>query len=164
MSFFGPGTQRTLMLTAAWIFGVFLVVAAVFRAKDGSQHTLSIVAGVFAYAFLAAAAFILLRGWRRRGKDAAGAATRFVAGHPAVPAAVGRPFEVGSPEGEVPSGTGAAQANLVVPVSGPADSGHVDLVMARIARDWEVLSATLVVDGDRVRLAEGLSEAMGDDD
>lgn len=164
MSFFGPGTQRTLMLTAAWIFGVFLIVAAVFRAKDGSQHTLSIVAGVFAYLFLAAAAVILFRGWRRRGQDASGAAVRFVEGHPAVLTAVGMPVEVGSPEGEVPTGTGAAQANLVVPVSGPADSGHVNLVMARIARDWEVLSATLVVDGDQVRLAEGLSDTVGDDD
>jgi len=160
---FGPGTQRTLMLTAAWIFGVFLIVAAVFRSMDGSQHTLSIVAGVFAYAFLAAAAVILFRGWRRRGTDAPRAATRFVEGHPAVASAVGRPVEVGSPEGEVPSGSGAAQANLVVPVSGPADSGQVDLVMARIARDWEVLSATLVVDGDRVRLGEGFSDTADDD-
>jgi hypothetical protein len=71
---------------------------------------------------------------------------------------------VGRPEGDVPTGTGAAQANLVVPVSGPADSGHVDLVMARIGRDWEVLSATLVVDGDRVRLAEGQTETPAEDD
>lgn len=160
----GPGTQRTLLLAAAWIFGVFLVVAAVFRGADGSQRTLSVVAGVFAYAFIAVAAVILFRGWRRRGMDAGRAATRYVAEHPAVPAAVGRPVEVGVPEGEVPTGTGAAQANLVVPVSGPADSGQVDLVMARIARDWEVLSATLVVDGDRMSLAEGLSDGPGDDD
>ena len=71
---------------------------------------------------------------------------------------------MGEPEGEVPSGSGAAQANLVVPVAGPEDEGRVDLVMARIARHWEVLSATLLVDGDRVRLAEGLSEASADDD
>lgn len=164
MSFFGAGTQRTLMLTAAWIFGAFLIVAAAFRSTGSSQETLGVVAGVFAYVFLAAAAAILFRGWRRRGQDAARAAIRFVEGHPAVVAAVGGPVQVGSPEGEVPSGTAAAQANLVVPVSGPADSGQVDLVMARIARDWEVLSATLVVDGDRVRLAEGFSEAAGGDD
>ena len=161
---FAPGTQRRLMLAAAWIFGAFLVVAAVFRGLDGSQHTLSIVAGGFAYLFLAVAVVILWRGWRARASDAAAAAARFVAAHPAVLSAVGRPVEVGHPQGEVPSGTGAAQANLVVPVSGPADSGQVDLVMARIARDWEVLSATLVVDGDRVRLAEGLAETDGDDD
>lgn len=160
----GPGTYRRLMLAAAWIFGAFLVVAAVFRAQDLSQHTLSIVAGGFAYGFLAVAVVILWLGWRARGTDAAAAASRFVAAHPAVLSAVGRPVQVGRPEGEVPSGSGAAQANLVVPVSGPADSGQVDLVMARIARDWEVLSATLVVDGDRVRLAEGLADADGDDD
>jgi hypothetical protein len=160
---FGAGTERTLMLAAAWIFGVFLVVAAIFRAQDGSQATLAVVAGAFAYAFLAVAAVILVRGWRRRGQDAARAATRFVSAHPAVAAAVGRPVRVGDPEGEIPSGSGAAQANLAVPVAGPADEGRVDLVMARITRDWEVLTATLVVDGDRVRLAEGFAESVGDD-
>ncbi len=154
----GSGTQRTIMLAAAWIFGAFLIVAAVFRSMDGSQRTLSLVAGAFAYLFLAAAAAILVRGWRRRGQGAAGAATRFVSGHPAVRAAVGEPAEVGTPEGAVPSGTGAAQANLVVPVSGPSGVGQVDLVMARIARDWEVLSATLVTGGDRVKLAEASAD------
>ena len=159
-----PGTYRALMITAAWLFGIFLVVAFVFRRVDGSQETLSVIAGVTAWVFLVAAAVILFRGWRGRGTDAVGAATRYVQGHPSVLRAVGRPLEVGAPEGEVPGGVGPAQMNLVVPVSGPADEGHVDLVMARLGRDWEVLSATLVVDGDRVRLAEGLSDATGDDD
>ena len=161
---FAPGTQRTLMLTAAWLFGAFLVVAFVFRRIDASQETLSVIAGVTAYVFLVAAAFILYRGWRRQSRDASVAAVRFVEGHPAVPLAVGRPVEVGHPEGEVPSGKGPAQANLVVPVSGPADDGQVDLVMARLARSWEVLSATLVVDGDRVSLAEGLADTSSDED
>lgn len=164
MSRLAPGTQRRLMLTAAWLFGIFLVIAFVFRRLDASQETLGVIAGIAAYVFLAAAAFILWRGWRKGSQDAAAAAKRFVAGHPGVAAAVGEPVEVGEPEGEVPSGSGAAQANLVVPVYGPQDEGRVDLVMARIARHWEVLSATLVVDGDRVRLAEGLSEASADDD
>jgi len=159
-----PGTQRRLMLTAAWLFGIFLVVAFVFRRLDASQETLGVIAGIAAYLFLAAAVFILWRGWRKGGHDAGATARRFVAGHPGVAAAVGEPVEVGDPEGEVPSGSGAAQANLVVPVSGPQDEGRVDLVMARIARHWEVLSATLLVDGDRVRLAEGLSETSDDDE
>ena len=158
---FAPGTQRTLMLTAAWLFGAFLVVAFVFRRIDASQETLSVIAGVTAYVFLVAAAFILYRGWRRQSRDAAVAAVRFVEGHPAVPLAVGRPVEVGHPEGEVPSGKGPAQANLVVPVSGPADDGQVDLVMARMARSWEVLSATLVVDGDRVSARGGACGHLG---
>ena len=164
MNRLAPGTQRRLMLTAAWIFGIFLVVAFVFRRLDESQETLGVIAGIAAYLFLAAAVFILWRGWRAGGQDAGATAKRFVAGHPGVASAVGEPVEVGEPAGEVPSGSGAGQANLVVPVSGPEDEGRVDLVMARIARHWEVLSATLLVDGDRVRLAEGLSEASTDDD
>jgi Cytochrome oxidase complex assembly protein 1 len=161
---FAPGTQRRLMLTAAWLFGLFLVVAFVFRRLDISQETDAIVAGVTAYVFLIAAAVILYRGWRARDRDAAMAATRFVDRHPAVHQAVGRPVSVGHPEGEIPTGKGPAQANLVVPVSGPVDEGQVDLVMARMSRSWEVLSATLVVDGDRVSLAEGLTDSASDDD
>lgn len=161
---FAPGVQRTLMLTAAWLFGIFLVVAFIFRRVNASQHTLSIIAGMTAYVYLVAAALILFRAWRRRSRDAGLAAKVFVAGHPAVPLAVGRPVEVGHPEGEIPAGKGPAQANLVVPVSGPADEGQVDLVMARMSRDWEVLSATLVVDGDRVSLAEGLADTSTDDE
>jgi hypothetical protein len=159
VSRFRPGTQRLLLLTAAWFFAVFLVVAFVWRRVDASQETLSIVAGVTAYLFLVAAAVILFRGWRRGSAGAVGAARRFVEGHPAVASAVGRPVAAGEP-----AGGGAAQANLRVPVSGPADEGRVDLVMARVAREWEVLSATLVVDGDRVRLAEGFAESSVDDD
>jgi hypothetical protein len=160
----GPGVYRSLMITAAWLFGVFLVVAFVFRRTDSSQETLSVIAGVTAWVFLVAAAVIVVRGWRARGGDAFGAASAYVSAHPAVGRAVGRPVAVGPPEGEVPKGEGAAQANLVVPVSGPAGAGHVDLVMARLSREWEVLSATLVVDGDRVPLAGGVGEMPVDDD
>lgn len=164
MSRLAPGTQRRLMLAAAWIFGIFLVIAFTFRRLDASQETLGVIAGISAYVFLAAAVFILWRGWQKGSRDAAATAVRFVARQPAVVEAVGEPVEVGDPEGEIPSGSGAAQANLTIPVYGPEDEGRVDLVMARIARHWEVLSATLVVDGDRVRLAEGLGESAGDED
>lgn len=163
MARFAPGTQRLLMITAAWIFGVFLVVAFTFRRLDASQETLGVIAGVAAYVFLAVAAVILVRGWRRGRRDAGATARRFARGHPAVVAALGEPVEADPPEGEVPSGSGPAQANLTVPVRGPEGEGRVDLVMARIARGWEVLSATLVVDDDRVPLREGLADARDDD-
>jgi hypothetical protein len=149
------GSQRTVLLVGAFMFGTFAVVAFVFRRLDISQDTLSIVGGVFAYFFLVVVAVVAIRGWRRRLRDPDRAAARYVARHPAVVAAVGRPVDVGRAQGLMPSGGGAAQANLVVPVSGPEGEGWVDLVMARLGRDWEVLSATLVTDGDRVRLAEG---------
>jgi hypothetical protein len=158
-----PGTQRLLMIVAAWIFGAFLVVAFTFRRLDASQETLGVIAGIAAYVFLAAAVLILWRGWRRGTRDAGATARRFAEGHPAVLEALGEPVGAQRPEGEVPSGSGAAQANLAVPVSGPEGDARVDLLMARIARHWEVLSATLVVDGDRVRLAEGLTDSREDD-
>ena len=164
MTKLAPGTQRHLMITAAWIFGIFLVVAFTFRRLDASQETLGVIAGISAYVFLAAAAFILWRGWRRGQprRRRHRPALRRRATRPWW-TALGEPVEADPPEGEVPSGSGAAQANLAVPVRGPEGEGRVDLVMARIARHWEVLSATLVVDGDRVRLGEGLADAREDD-
>ncbi len=163
MTRLAPGTQRLLMITAAWIFGVFLVVAFTFRRLDASQETLGVIAGISAYVFLAAAAFILWRGWRRGSRDAGATARRFAQGHPAVVDALGEPLEADPPEGQVPSGSGAAQANLTVPVRGPEGEGRVEVVMARIARHWEVLSATLHAGGDRVRLAEARAERREDD-
>lgn len=157
-----PGTYRLLMLAAAVVFGVFLLVAATFRILDASQDTLGVVAGGFAYGFIAIAAGIVLRGWLGRAGGADATARRYVEGHPGVAASVGRPVSVGEPVGEVPRGAGAAQANLVVPVSGPVDAGQVDVVMARLARRWEVLSATLVVDGDRVPLAGGPADTAAE--
>jgi hypothetical protein len=115
---FGPGTQRILLLTAAGFFGVFFVIAFVFRRMDVQRP----IAG-------------------------------FLADHPTVVGAVGHPVSVGSPAGQVPTGTGPGQANLSVPVSGPFGRAQVDLVMARLSRRWEVLSAALVRDGEREPLA-----------
>jgi hypothetical protein len=115
---FGPGTQRILLLTAAGFFGVFFVIAFVFRRMDVSQDTLSIVGGVFAYVFIVAAAVILLRGWRRRGMDVQRPIAGFLADHPTVVGAVGHPVSVGSPAGQVPTGTGAPQPALGGAVGG----------------------------------------------
>ena len=142
------------MLTAAVIFGLFGIIALVFRGMDVSQESLSIVGGIAAYLFLAAVAVILLRAWRVRGTDAAEEAVAFVRTHPLVIAAVGVPPNVGEPAGEVPTGAGAAPANRDIVVSGPDGLARVDLVMARMGRRWEVVSATLVSEGQHVSLRE----------
>jgi hypothetical protein len=85
-------TQRTILLTGALVLGLFFLVAFGFRRAGVSQGTLSIVGGIMAYLFLAAVVAILVIGWRRRGGDAASAAERFVARHPAVVESVGRPL------------------------------------------------------------------------
>lgn len=155
----GSSVQRTLLLTAAVIFGVFGITAFVFARLDVSQETLSIVGGVAAYLFLAVAVVVMVRAWRVKGTDAAAEAVEFVRRHPRVAAAVGTPPTIGDPEGEVPTGTGPAQANLDLVVSGPDGIARVDLVMARMGRRWEVLTATLVAEGERVSLREGQGEA-----
>lgn len=147
--------QRAIMLTAAVIFGAFGITAFVFRRMDVSQGTLSIVGGGAAYLFLAAVVVILLRAWRVRGTDPAEEAVAFVRRHPLVVATVGVPPSVGEPEGEIPAGAGASQANLDVIVSGPDGLARVDLAMARMGRRWEVVSATLVSEGESVSLLEG---------
>jgi hypothetical protein len=158
------GAQRTLVLVAGVLFGSFAVVAFVFRRQHISDETLSIVGGVMAYVFLALVAVVLWRSWRRARHQPAAAAKRYVSRHPAVAEVVGSPVHVGPPEGDAPAdGAPAAQANLEVPVSGPEGEARVDLVMARIAREWEVLSGTLVADGERVPLAAGPPEGPVDD-
>lgn len=155
---FGPGVQRTIMLTAATLFGIFFVIAFVVRRTDASQDVVSIAGGVLAYVFLVAVALILLRGWRRRGQDVERPIGAFLADHPTVLEAVGRPVSVGTPRGQVPTGTGPGQANLTVPVSGPGGRADVDLVLARLERRWEILSAALVRDGSRLPLSGGVPE------
>lgn len=153
-----PSVQRTLLLSAAVLFGVFFLVAFVFRRLDVDQGVLSIVGGVFAYGFLLAVGLVLYRSWRRRGEDVEGPIGALLRRHPTVIRMVGRPVRIGTPEGQVPSGAGAGQANLSVPVSGPGGGARVDLVMARLGRRWEVLSAALVQDGTRVPLEAAAPE------
>lgn len=156
--------QRTLMLVAGVLFGSFAVVAFVFRRQHISDGRLSIVGGVMAYAFLALIVVVVWRSWRRARHQPGAAAKRYVSRHPAVAEVVGTPVHVGPPEGDVPlAGATAAQANLMVPVSGPEGDARVNLVMARIAREWEVLSGTLVAGGERVPLAAGPPEGSVDD-
>lgn len=151
-------TQRTLLLTAAVLFGLFFLVAFTFRRLDIDQQTLSIVGGILAYAFLVIAGVILWRGWRDRGQDVERPIGQFLRRHPTLLGRLGRPLQVGAPEGEVPTGSGPAQANVGVSVAGPGGRARVELVMARLGRRWEVLSAALVADGERLPLEGGVHE------
>ena len=118
--------QRTLMLAAGVLFGGFAVVAFVFRRQRHlADSTLSIVGGVMAYAFLA-----VDRAWScgaagaGRGTDAGrrGQALRLAPSGRGRDR--GRPRSTwGRPRATCPPAGAAAQANLVVPVSGPGGRG-----------------------------------------
>lgn len=152
MRAFAPGTERRLLLAGGVMFGAFLVVAFTFRRLDVSQETLSLVGGAFAYGFLLTAAVILVIGWRRRGVSMPAAIARFLEGHPAVVRAVGSPITVEAPPAQGGPARGHAQANVRVTVTGPQGSAVADLVMARLDREWEVLSGALEGEGRRVPL------------
>jgi len=147
----GMPTGRLLTLTGALLFGVFFVVAFVFRRTGVSQETLSIVAGVMAYGFIAFAAAIAWRAWRRRPGPAERAVSRYLSTHPAVVAWLGTPLTLEMPAVPDPDGR-PGQANLTVAVAGPLGDASADIVLARLNREWEVLHAVLVLDGERVPL------------
>ena len=64
---------------------------------------------------------------------------------------IGHPLQVTVPQ--VPAGDAPGQANLTVEVAGPLATGTVEMILARLGREWEVLNAVLVTDGERVPLA-----------
>jgi hypothetical protein len=144
-----PG--RAVVLAAAAMFAVYFVVAFTFRRLGVGIDALSVVAGVFAYAYLGLAALIGIRAWRTRPTGGARAVRRYLSAQPAVEDWVGAPVEV-----EVPPLTDDArhggQANVTATVRGPRGTATADLVLARLGREWEVLQAELVRDGERVRL------------
>jgi hypothetical protein len=144
-----PG--RAVVLAAAVMFAAFFVVAFVFRRLGVDQDTLSIVAGVFAYAYLGLAAVIGVRAWRARPSGGARAVRRYLTMQPAVEDWVGSPVEVEVPVLRDDAGH-PGQANVTVAVSGPRGTATADLVLARLGREWEVLQAELVRDGERMRL------------
>jgi len=149
--FRGMPAGRLLTLAGAVMFGVFFVVAFIFRRTGVDESALSIVAGVLAYSFIAFAALVVWRAWRGRPGPAERAVSRYLSTHPAVVAWLGTPIAMQMPD--VPEGRGGpGQANLTVPVTGPLGEASADIVLARLNREWEVLHAVLVMDGERVPL------------
>ena len=128
------GTQRTTHAHGArGSSGVFFLIAFVFRRPTSRRGRSSIVGGVSAYVFLAAAVCILWRGWRRRGgRTPAAAAERFVGRHPAVVESVGRAGGGRPAGGRGPVGlAGPPRRTWWCRCPGRADEARVDLVMAR---------------------------------
>jgi hypothetical protein len=147
-----PG--RLITLTGAVLFAVFFVVAFLVRnAGVGSEDTLSMIAGLLAYAFIAFAAVVAFRAWRRRPQAAERAIHSYLSTHPAVLSWLGTPLEVRVP-GDLEARDVPGQTNAVVDVEGPLGAAQADLVLARLGREWEVLQAVLVLDGERVKLTK----------
>lgn len=144
-------TGRIITLVGAAMFGVFFIIAFVVRRTSIDDDHVNLVAGLLAYGFLAFVVILLLRGRRRRPGAVQRAATRYLSGHPAVVSWLGTPVSVTLPGGEDGGGS-PGQMSVTVEVAGPLGSASADLVLARLGREWEVLQAVLVLDGERVRL------------
>jgi hypothetical protein len=144
---------KVLLLTAAVMFAGFEIVAFTFRRTDVAEDRLSLIGGVMAYVFLAFAAVVVGHALlSRRRIQAERLITGYLQSHPVVLDALGRPVRAEPPTEAL--GAKAGQANLDVPVTGPLGAGTAHLVLARLGGAWEVLSAHLVVDGERLALSE----------
>jgi hypothetical protein len=141
---------RALTIGAAVMFGAFFIAAAVATAAAGRDGA-SVVAGVMAYAYLAFAAVVVGRHLLRRPKGAERAVRTYLSRQPAMGSHIGEPVQVTLPR--LPAADGPGQANISVEVSGPLGTGTVEMSIARLGREWEVLQAILVTDGTRVPLA-----------
>jgi hypothetical protein len=144
---------RPLLILGGVFFGAFAVVAFTFQRLDISQETLSIVGGALAYGFLASVVALWVVHRRRRRGLSDRILVEYLAEHPRVQQTVGRPVEVGSPDGDVHlEAKGGGTATLRVPVAGPIADATADLVVAKLDAHWEVLGGELEVDGERVPL------------
>jgi len=143
---------RPVLIGGAVTLGAFAIVALVIRRSGGSDETLSVAGGAMAYGFLAFALVVAARAWRRRSRGARDAIERLLADHPRVIEEVGEPVGVKVPAEVVRGLRRPGQANVSAELSGPRGQARAELVMARLGRDWEVLTAALEVDGRRVAL------------
>jgi len=144
-----PG--RLVVLTGAVVFAAFLLVAVVLGQAGVGQQRLSLIGGLLAYGYIAFAAAVAVRAWRARPSRAQRAVHRYLSEHPAVVTWFGTPLRLDMPNQPDPGGPG--QANVTVGVAGPLGEASAEVVLARLNRDWEVLRAVLVMDGERVPLA-----------
>jgi hypothetical protein len=131
------------------MFGVFFIAAAVatgYAGRDGA----SVVAGVMSYGYLMYAAVIVGHRYLRRPRGAERAVRAYLEHHPAMSSWIGRPVRVEAPDMPGPDGPGTA--SVTVAVSGPVGRGTVEMNLARLNREWEVLDAVLLTDGERVPL------------
>ena len=140
---------RALTMGAAVMFGVFFIAAAIatgYAGRDGA----SVVAGVLAYAYLLYAAILVGNHLLKRPKGAERAVRVYLERHPAMGAWIGEPVKVALPS--LPAVDGPGTVPVTAEVSGPLGSGTVEMNLARLGREWEVLDAVLVTDGERVPL------------
>ncbi|MGI9538827.1 MAG: cytochrome c oxidase assembly factor Coa1 family protein [Miltoncostaeaceae bacterium] len=142
--------SRRIALGGAVLFGLFAIAWIVVNRSGGSRDDLNLVAGVLVYAFLAFVAVVTFLAWRGRGDSPRGGVEGYLQHHPRVIESVGEPVEVRMPPGA--TGRGHGQANVVAEVAGPRGEARAELALARLGREWEVLSGTLLAEGRRVEL------------
>lgn len=143
---------RSIPLLGGVMFGVFFVIAFTLRRLDVSTDATTVVAGIFAYAFLAAVALILVMAWRaREGTAARRVAERFLIENAQVRRATGTPERVVV---EHPGRLGGDAGQLTLParVVGPLAEAQAQVIAARLGSAWEVLGGELEANGVRARL------------
>jgi hypothetical protein len=146
----GRSPGRAITLVGAFVFGIYFVIAFVFRRLGVSQDALTIVAASMAYAFLAFALVVGVLAWRCRPGGIERAVSEYLSRHRTILDLLGEPLVVAVPTAmaaaEQSEGT---QVNVAAVVSGPRGAADADLVLARLGRHWEVLDAAIEHQGER---------------
>ena len=147
------GLARAIMILGITFFAIFGIIAVVL-AKTGNGDLQAVTAAIMGYLFILGFAALWLYE-RRRLRRPGPVAEEFLGKSHEVAEMVGAPVKVTIPTlPEVTKGPG--QITVEAFISGPEGSGEATVVLARIAKGFQVLGADLDVAGAKRSVTGGM--------
>lgn len=146
------GLTRAIVLLGVTFFAVYGIIAVVLS-RTGNGDAQTVTAAVMGYLFILGVAGLWLYE-RRRLRRPGPVAEEFLGKSHEVAEMVGTPVKVTIPS--IPDvGKGPGQLTVEAFISGPEGSGEATVVLARIAKGFQVLGADLDVAGARRSVTGG---------
>jgi len=146
------GVARAIMILGVTFFAVYGVIALILG-KTGNGDLQAQTAAVMGYLFIAGIAMLWLYE-RRRLRRPGPVAQEFLGKSHEVAEMVGAPVKVTIPN--IPEvGKGPGQLTVEAFISGPDGSGEATVVLARIAKGFQVLGADIDVAGAKRSVTGG---------
>ena len=148
------GLARAIMILGITFFALYGIIAVVLG-KTGYGNSEAVTAAIMGYLFIVGIAALWLYE-RRRLRRPGPVAEEFLGTSREVAEMVGAPVKVTIPS--IPDvGKGAGQLTVEAFISGPDGSGEATVVLARIAKGFQVLGADLDVAGAKRSVTGGYS-------